>query len=134
MMSPKISVMLVDDNHIDLFIHKEFIKKMGIAHTIMEYPFATEAIKYLEKNDIDKWPQVILLDIHMPIMNGFEFLEKFSTFKPSLIEKCKIIIVSSSLDTGDIHIAKNNPLVIGLMEKPINTDKLMQLLKHNTII
>ena len=133
-MSPKISIMLVDDNHIDLFIHTEFIKIMGIAHTVTEYAYATEAIKYLEANDIEKWPQLILLDIHMPIMNGFEFLDKFSTLKTALKEKCKIVIVSSSLNTEDIRKGKNNPLVLELMEKPINTDKLMQLLKDNGII
>ena len=133
-MSPKISIMMIDDNRIDLFIHNEFVKKMGIAHTVIEYTFAKEALKYLEEADIEKWPQVILLDIHMPIMNGFEFLDKFSAFETSLKEKCKIIIVSSSLDTGDINKTKNNPLVIGLMEKPIDTDELMQLLKNNNII
>lgn len=133
-MSPKISIMLIDDNHIDLFIHTEFIKNMGIAHTVTEYAFATEAIKYLEANDIEQWPQLILLDIHMPIMNGFEFLDKFLTLKTAFKEKCNIIIVSSSLDTDDISKGKNNPLVLDLLEKPINAAKLMQLLKNNNVI
>jgi response regulator RpfG family c-di-GMP phosphodiesterase len=130
----KISIMLVDDNRIDLFIHNEFIKQLDIAHTILEYAFATEAIKYLEENGVEKWPQLILLDIHMPIMNGFDFLNKYIHLPLEARQKCKIIIVSSSLDSGDKQKAKENPDVLELIEKPMNTEKLMTLLKLNKVI
>ena len=62
-MGEKISIMVIDDNKIDLFIHGEFIKQMNIAHTVLEYPFATEALKFLQENEGSKWPDLILLDI-----------------------------------------------------------------------
>ena len=133
-MSDKISIMLVDDNRIDLFIHNELIKQMNIAHTVLEYAFATEAIKYLVENSASTWPQVILLDIHMPIMNGFDFLEKYATLPLDLRKKCTVIIVSSSLDVGDKLKAKENPEVLELIEKPMNTERLMGLLKANVIL
>ncbi len=133
-MNKKISVMIIDDNRIDLFIHHEFIKQMNIAHTVQEFAFASKAIKFLEENEASKWPQLILLDIHMPIMNGFDFLEKYATMFGKLRENCKIIIVSSSLDVGDKSKIKECPQVLELMEKPLNATKLLSLLKNNNII
>lgn len=133
-MSKKISVMIIDDNKIDLFIHHEFIKQMGIAHTIMEYALATEALNFLEKNDISKWPQLILLDIHMPIMTGFDFLKKYSDLPKTLKENCTIIVVSSSLDVEDKSKVKECPQVLELIEKPLNVDKLLSLLTNNNVV
>jgi len=133
-MSEKIAVMLIDDNKIDLFIHNEFIKQMNIAHTISEYSFAKDALMFLKNNDAAKWPDLILLDIHMPIMNGFDFLEEYAELPASLREKCKIVIVSSSLDLGDKLKTKSNPFVLELFEKPMNINKLKDLLKHHKVI
>ena len=116
-MANKISIMIIDDNRIDLFIHHELIKQMDIANSVTEYAFATEAILFLEKNDIDNWPHLILLDIHMPIMTGFEFLERYAKLPLLCREKCQIIVVSSSLDTGDKQKSKENPFVLELIEK-----------------
>jgi response regulator of citrate/malate metabolism len=133
-MNKKISVMIIDDNRIDLFIHHEFIKQMNIAHTVQEFAFASEAVKFLEENETSKWPQLILLDIHMPIMNGFDFLKKYSSLPEALTNSCTIIAVSSSLDVGDKSKIKECPQVLELMEKPLNAAKLLSLLKNNNII
>ena len=133
-MGKKISVMLVDDNKIDLFVHNEFINQMNIAHTVLEFLSATEALTYLQDNEVTKWPNIILLDIHMPIMNGFDFLEKYVYLPISKRELCKVIIVSSSLDNGDILRAKENSNVLKLLEKPLNTTKLRQLLETEHVI
>jgi response regulator of citrate/malate metabolism len=133
-MSKSISIMLIDDNKIDLFIHTEFIKQMNISHTILEYAFASDALSFLKNNEVDKWPNLVLLDIHMPIMNGFDFLEKYAEFPLSYREKCKVIIVSSSLDTGDKLKSKENPYVLELIEKPMNTDKLKKILIEHKVI
>lgn len=133
-MKEKITIMLVDDNRIDLFIHNEFIKQMNIADTILEYSIASEALTFLEQNNESQWPDLILLDIHMPVMNGFDFLEKYSTLLLSNRQKCHIIIVSSSLDVGDKLRAKESEYVLELLEKPLNTEKLKKLLVENKII
>lgn len=134
MVKDKISIMLVDDNGIDLFIHNELIKPLNIAHTISQYLSANEALKFLEAEDSTKWPQLILLDIRMPIMDGFDFLNKYATFPESLRSVCEIIVVSSSLDPGDKLKAKESPLVLELMPKPLDTDRLLTLLKNHSIL
>ena len=126
--------MLIDDNKIDLFVHTEFIKQMNISHTIMEFAFATEALSYMKNNTIDKWPNLILLDIHMPIMNGFDFLESYANFPSDYRQKCNIIIVSSSLDTGDKVKSIENIYVLELIEKPLNTEKLKKILVEHMVI
>ncbi len=133
-MSKKITVMLIDDNRIDLFIHNAFIKQMNIAHAVLEYSFAKDAITFLQNSESSNWPELILLDIHMPIMNGFDFLDEYLVLPENSRNKCKIVIVSSSLDTGDRQKAKSNPLVIDLFEKPLNREKLLELLKQQKVI
>lgn len=133
-MSKKISIMLIDDNKIDLFIFSEFIKQMNIAHTVLQYSFATEALTFLKENEVTQWPDLILLDIHMPIMNGFDFLDKYIFLPLACRQKCNIIVVSSSLDIGDKSKANEHPEVIQLIEKPLNTGKLRDLLESKHII
>lgn len=133
-MSKKIKIMLIDDNKIDLFIHNEFIRKLNIANTVMQYCFAKEALEFLQNNDSSKWPELILLDIHMPIMNGFDFLEEYAELPLHLRQNCKIVIVSSSLDRGDKLKAKENVFVLELFEKPIVIAKLLDFLKRNNVV
>lgn len=133
-MSKKIKIMLIDDNKIDLFIHNEFIRKMNIASSVTQYAFAKEALEFLQNNDSSKWPELILLDIHMPIMNGFDFLEEYRELPLYIRQNCKVVIVSSSLDKGDMIKAKENVLVLDLFEKPLNIVKLMDLLMRYDVI
>jgi CheY-like chemotaxis protein len=133
-MSKKISVMLIDDNKIDLFIHHELIRQMDITHQIAEHPFATEALRFLQENTAALWPDLILLDIHMPVMNGFDFLEKYALLPEESRNKCRVIAVSSSLDTGDKMRANESSMILQLLEKPLNTSKLKSLLQSEGLI
>ncbi len=88
---------------------------------------------YLQEHpDVKQWPDLILLDIQMPVMNGFDFLVHCENFIH--IKKSNIVMLSSSLDFGDINRVKANPYVLALMEKPFDIDELIELLEANGIL
>lgn len=118
--------MLVDDNYIDLRINAKIISLANNTTEIITCCSAEESLNYLKKHaeDVEKLPNFILLDIQMPEMNGFEFLEEFKQLSQTTIDKCTIIMLSSTLDFGDIQRAQANPYVSKLINKPLTIEKL----------
>jgi CheY-like chemotaxis protein len=72
-------------------------------------------------------PDIILLDINMPEMNGFDFLEKYKLFSPSVLTKMNVIILTSSNNPDDSAAAAKNPLVCAFLNKPLNETKLISI-------
>lgn len=120
--------LLIDDNNIDLFIHTEVIKRLPEICDVVQFTFAGDALEYLSQCEEGGWPDVILLDIHMPVMTGFDFIEKYTHLPVSYRKKCVVIIVSSSLDINDLKIAKTNPEIFAQLEKPLKAEHLTKLL------
>jgi len=133
-MSQSLSIMLIDDSAVDLFLHERFITLKSIARKITKFDYAGNALKYLSTLDIADWPDIILLDIQMPLMDGFDFLDKYEELPEKFRQKCHIIMVSSSLDFGDICKARANSQVLELLKKPLNIDELILLLTEHNII
>jgi CheY-like chemotaxis protein len=120
-------IMLVDDSKIDLFIHAEIIKQVSSTATCLNFNFAGDALLYLS-NEKNNWPNIILLDIHMPIMNGFDFIEQYKKMPNSLRALCKIIMLSSSLNPNDQEKIKQEAEVFEFIEKPLSADKIRNAL------
>jgi CheY-like chemotaxis protein len=125
-------VLLIDDNEIDLFFHDKLIKYQGISEDIVSFTAAQPALEYLAdyKNSTDIPPTLILLDIQMPEMDGFDFIRVFETLPPGTKSLCHIVMVSSSLDFGDISKANANPLIIRLLKKPLNIKELKEIVDN----
>ncbi|MEB8329054.1 response regulator [Flavobacteriaceae bacterium KMM 6897] len=121
-------ILLIDDNYIDNFINKKIVAKENIADTITVMLSPIEALDYLA-NKKDRFPDLILLDIKMPQMDGFEFLIEFSKFPEFKKANCSIVMLSSSQNIMDIATAKKNPHVIDYLIKPLDPSKLNDLLK-----
>ena len=119
--------MLVDDNKIDLFIHTEIIKQISSKANCLNFNFAGDALLYLS-NEKNNWPSIILLDIHMPIMNGFDFLLQYKKLPDNLRSICKIIMLSSSLNPNDQEKIKQESEVFAFIEKPLSVDKIRNAL------
>ncbi|WGQ09228.1 response regulator [Pedobacter gandavensis] len=114
-------VMLIDDNEVDLKINSKIITITKLFDEIILCQSGEEALNYFSKNqnEEDKIPDFILLDIQMPEMDGFEFLEIYKGLPKSITEKCVVAILSSTLDFGDIKKAEANPHVVKLFRKPL---------------
>ncbi len=122
-------VMLVDDNDIDNFISRRIIELTEFAGTTIVKSSGKEALDYLEenKNNPDQLPDLIFLDINMPIEDGFVFLYEFEKF-PTLVKGiCKVCILSSSDKSRDIDKIVNNNHVIKFLTKPLTESALIEL-------
>ena len=133
-MSPEstqsVSVLLVDDDEINNFISIKLIKKALINTEIMAClngKFAIDQLADIQRKDPSKLPDYILLDINMPIMNGWEFLDEYKRLNLDPLGKSKIYIISSSVFSNDINKARSYPLVKDFVSKPLNVEKIKEL-------
>src|SRR3954453_14410584 len=126
-------VMVIDDSDSDLYVADHYLKKYFVAAHVIPVESATEGLDYLiqNANSIEQLPSIIFLDIRMPIMDGFEFLDKYEKLPSSVHEHCTVIMLSSSADPRDRERIKNNPFVKKFINKPLDKEKIQELLLLN---
>ena len=124
------TVMIIDDNTIDLYISSRLITKNYFGEKVLEYSDAKEALRYLQENqhDFSMLPQVIFVDIYMPVMSGFEFLDAYDKLPHDLKNKCRTYIISSTIDDDDILRARRDKNVVSFQVKPINKEFLERII------
>ncbi|UKJ07899.1 response regulator [Solitalea lacus] len=122
-------VMMIDDTEMHRYVASYFIKKHNFSREILEFGMATEALKFFEENqhNPDALPQVILLDIRMPEMDGFQFLEHLKLLPSIAKELICIVLLSSTLDPQDQARAEQNEIVKAFMGKPLDEAKLQEI-------
>ena len=103
-------VMLVDDNDTDNFISKRIIEITDFSEDVIVKNSGKSALDYLEdnKDKPESLPEIIFLDINMPIVDGFVFLYEYEKFHNDIKDKCRVIILSSSDNKRDIDKIVNN--------------------------
>ncbi len=129
-MSNKIKkVMIVDDNEFDCYITSKIINNIDESIDIMEFNSSTTAIQFLEEfqNAKDKLPDFIFLDIYMPVIDGFGFLERFNALSDVIKLHTKICILSTTVDDLYIQKAKINSSIM-YASKPVTNEFLEGLL------
>ncbi len=112
-------VMLIDDNSLDNFINKKLLETNGFAEEVTSYQMATEALTFLQKAAVGELPDVIFLDIMMPAMDGFQFLDEFAKLPETLHRQCKVILLSTSESFKDLNRANKNRFVRKFLNKPL---------------
>ena len=117
--------LLVDDNYIDNFVTRRILESGNFAENIIVHQSPHDALDALRDGSIQ--PDVIFLDIRMPMMSGFEFLQEFETIEMDNKDVVKIFMLSSSLDPTDMSNSKNNKYVAQFVHKPLTHEALEEL-------
>lgn len=123
-------VMIIDDNDIDLYVTTRMIKTYKVGEEVLTFNSAKKALEYLQAHigDEESLPDVMLVDIYMPLMSGFEFMAAYRDFPEELRRKTRVYIISSSIDETDIRKANEDPNVRAFHEKPITREFLQNSL------
>src|ERR1041385_658497 len=122
-------VMVIDDSQMDRYVASYYIKKYSFAEEVILKESAKSALEYLQSfaNTPENLPHYIFLDIRMPDLDGFGFLEEYGKLPEATRKNCVILMLSSSLNLEDHQRAEKNKFVNRFLEKPLDKEKLEML-------
>ena len=123
--------MIVDDDKANNMLCRMILKKISGDVESVAYDIPREALEKISSEysgASKKIPTVLFLDINMPEINGWEFMDLFKDFDKSIHDQFTIYILSSSVDYKDKDLADKNPLVSGYIQKPLTREKLKEIL------
>jgi CheY-like chemotaxis protein len=123
-------IMLVDDNPDDNFYHERVIKKSNTADVVVAKQTGREALEYLKskKNCDDLHPDLIFLDINMPGMNGWEFLEEYKKLDEKFKSRAVVIMLTTSDNPDDMTKAKTMNIASDFKTKPLTKEMLEEII------
>jgi len=130
MYKSKVNVLLIDDDTIYQFVARKTLEATGYINKIQVCSNGEEAYQFLERNmgNADELPDVILLDVNMPVMNGWEFLELYQSLKPSISKDMQVFLVTSSMNDQDREFSRRYICVQDYIVKPLAREKIAELL------
>lgn len=122
-------ILLIDDNDMDNYISNYIINKNNVTEKITMKTSAIDALEYLNtlQTNPKEFPDLIFLDIRMPVMDGFDFLEEFIKFPQAINKQCDVVILSSSNHQKDIDRALQYSVVKKYFTKPLESSMLEDL-------
>lgn len=125
-MSKPFIICIIEDDEVYQFTVTKNIQSQQLAKKILVFSDGEEALNFLSANigDNNAVPDIIFLDINMPIMDGWQFLEEYIQLKPRIGKKVTLYMVSSSVDPADTQRAKKIEEVSDYIIKPITPDQL----------
>jgi CheY-like chemotaxis protein len=122
-------IFIVDDDPIHQQIAKIMIDRQGISNAMRTFSEAQEVLQYLRdhQQQQEALPDVILLDLNMPVMDGWDFLEEYAGFYEGLTRNINIYVLTSSIDETDRERVNAYSFVKGYLTKPLSMDIILQL-------
>lgn len=125
-------VCIIDDDNIYQYTARVLLESTGLAKDIQSFYNGYEAINYLKEQKstgLDTLPDLIFLDINMPVMNGWEFLEEYRKLYASFSKPIVVYVVSSSVDYSDMQKSRSYETVTDYLVKPVNRSKFQELIQ-----
>jgi CheY-like chemotaxis protein len=127
----KLNFIVIDDSKLDCFIAEKIIKNTGKCESIVSFQCAKTAVEYIRTHKADEHSDtIILVDIQMPVMSGFEFVEEFEKLPPDITSHYRVYVISSSINDNDLSKVHNYASVRQFLNKPLNSNSLAILLQH----
>jgi len=125
-------ICIVDDDDVYQFTITKSIQSQKLAKKILAFSDGEEALQFMIDNlaNADNIPDIIFLDINMPKMNGFEFMENFVKIKPSAGKPIEVFMVSSSVDPKDLERAKEISEISDYIVKPIYSEQIASIIEE----
>lgn len=121
------TILLIDDDSADNIIHRRLLENMNIADNIEDFLFAEDALSFL-KSEEGQDTDLIFLDINMPRMNGFEFLDEFKKLKSNPEDLPMVVMLSTSNPNWDDDVSRNYPLIKHFFTKPLTEKFVVNIL------
>ncbi len=124
-------LVVIDDDEVFTFLTTKAIEKTQLVDDIKVFHNGLEALNFLKENEnnLEELPEVILLDLSMPIMDGWQFLDEFVKLNPKIGKKIVIYVCSSSISPDDIKKAKEISTVSDYIIKPVSKEMLAEIIK-----
>ncbi|CAH0336613.1 MAG: response regulator [Flavobacterium sp.] len=121
---------IVDDDDIYQFTTSLFLKKTDLVNKVIVFSNGLKAINFLkeEMENSENIPDILFLDVNMPVMDGWEFLEEYLLIKPMMPKTIVIYMVTSSVDEKDVLRAKNISALSGYLVKPISSENIVEVI------
>lgn len=130
-MSTKCAVVLIDDNEVDLFLHEQLIRRAGTFFPVWSFTTPRHAMDHLASlpytDPAQTYPIILLLDIKMPDMDGFTFIDRLDALPRTLRHRLHIVLLSATLQISDSIRAEAHPAVEAFIAKPLTANKLFEL-------
>lgn len=129
-MSKKVQrAFIIDDDEVYIYAIRRLIKIQNLCEELFVFTDGQQAVDYLlaHKNDGTPMPDLILIDVNMPVLDGWGFIEEFQKMDSNLTKNTKLFMVSSSIDPRDLKKAKEIPIIVKYIFKPITFDELKEV-------
>ncbi len=126
------SMVVIDDNTISNILVTKLVEYEKVTNNLRTFQYAVQALEYLSKAaqyEIHNFPEIIFLDVNMPQMDGWEFLQEYMQLPTEATKNCHLFMLSSSISESDIEKAKNYSVVTDYISKPITREILKDIRK-----